>query len=188
MNTPVNSEAPAGDVQQPGVLRRLLTPDFIISSVLLVVFVAGLLASRNWPADSRLFPLMVTTFGIALALLRMGLSLRRAAPAVSAERRVVGDVELTDEDDEADQALEYVFERASRRDWTRALGSVAAFFLGLLLVGIIPTILVFTVLYLLIEARTSIVVAVVYAVVLGGALYAASEILNISLPPGLLLA
>jgi hypothetical protein len=168
-----------------GVPRRLLGADFLIALFLFVVFLAGFVAARDWPADSRLFPDMVTVAGMALAVLKMALALRPPAMKVDAGTRV-GDVQLTDEDDEEEEALEYVFSSASRRDWLGVLTWAAAFFAGLQIVGTVPTVLVFTVLYLLREARTSIVVAVVYAALLAGLLFGATELLGIGLPRGIL--
>jgi hypothetical protein len=177
----------ATTTEKAGVLRRLVSGDFILSTVLLVVFVAAFLGAREWPFDAKIFPMIVSGVGIALALLKMGLTLRppRATDTPVAANTVAG-VELTDEDEEADQELEYVFERATRMDWVRVLSWAAAFFLGLFLVGAIPTILVFTVLYLKFEAQSSWLVSVVYAGLLGGLLYAAQELLNILLPSGVL--
>ncbi len=179
-------EVAAGE--QRSVLRRLLSADLLISSVLLAVFVAAFVGAQDWPFESRMFPVMVTSAGAVLALLKMALSLRAPRSAAPAGHRQLGGVELTDEDEEDDQALEYVFERATRAEWLRVLAWLAGFFLALLLVGATATILVFTVLYLLVEARTTVVIAVVYAALLGGALYAARELLNIALPPGILLS
>jgi hypothetical protein len=173
---------------RPGLLRRLGSGDFILSAVLFVVFAAAFLGAREWPFDAKIFPMIVSGVGMALALLKMGLSLRPARAEIAQAAHTVAGVELTDEDEEADQELEYVFQRATRADWVRALSWAAAFFLGLFLVGAIPTILVFTVLYLRFEARTSWLVSVVYAALLGGVLYAAQEALDILLPSGVLFA
>ena len=170
------------------VLRRLVSGDFVLSTTLLVVFAAAFLGAREWPLDAKIFPMIVSGVGMGLALLKMGLSLRppRSTAAPTANR--VGGVELTDEDEEADQELEYVFQRASRKDWLRALSWAAAFFLGLFLVGAIPTILVFGVLYLRFEARTTWLISIVYAALLGGVLFAVQELLDIILPSGVLLS
>ncbi len=169
----------------PGLLQRLRSADFLISLFLLILFAAAFLAARDWPADSRLFPEMVTVTGMVLAVVKMVSALRPRPPVQAETRTRAGGVELTDEDDEADEALEYVFARASRRDWLRVLAWAAAFFLGLRIVGTVPTVLVFTVLYLLREARTTLLVAVVYAVLLAGLLYGATEALDIVLPRGI---
>jgi hypothetical protein len=152
------------------------------------VFAAAFLGAREWPFDARIFPMIVSGVGIVLALLKMGLSLRPARPDIAPSAHTVAGVELTDEDEEADQELEYVFQRASRADWARVLSWAAAFFLGMFLVGAIPTILVFTMLYLRLEARSSWLVSVVYAALLAGLLYAAQEALHILLPSGVLLS
>jgi hypothetical protein len=183
--------APTGTATTAGkstVLRRLGSGDFILSAVLLVVFAAAFLGAREWPFDAKIFPMIVSGVGMGLALLKMGMSLRPPRPTIAPAAHRVAGVELTDEDEESDQELEYVFQRASRRDWVRALSWAAAFFLGFFLVGAIPTILVFTVLYLRFEARTTWLISAVYAALLGGMLLAAQELLDIILPSGVLLS
>jgi hypothetical protein len=181
---PATPTAPTA--QRPSLLRRLGSGDFVVSAVLLVVFAAAFLGAREWSFDAKIFPMIVSGVGMVLALLKMGLSLRPARPEIAPSAPTVAGVELTDEDEEADQELEYVFQRASRADWVRVLSWTAAFFLSMFLVGAIPTILVFTVLYLRFEARASWLVAVVYAALLAGLLYAAQEALHILLPGGVL--
>jgi hypothetical protein len=171
--------------QESSLLRRIRSGDFVISTVLLVVFAATFLGAQDWPYDAKIFPILISSVGMALALLKMALSLRPPRTPATAGRRL-GDVELTDEDDEEDEALEYIFETASRTDWVRVLSWAGGFFLVFFLIGAIPAILAFTVLYLLFEARTTLWIAVAYAAALGGLLYAAREILNILLPAGIL--
>lgn len=171
-----------------GVLGRVVSADFIISAVLLLVFAAAFIAAQAWPFDAKIFPLIVSGLGMALALLKMVLALRPTRATAAPVAHTVAGVELTDEDDESDEALEYIFESATRADWIRVLGWAGGFFLAFFLVGAIPAILVFTVLYLRFEARTSWLVAVVYALVVSGLLYAVQELLNILLPSGILLS
>jgi hypothetical protein len=171
-----------------GVGRRVLSADFVLSAVLLVIFAAAFLGARAWPFDAKIFPMMVSGVGIVLVLLKMALALRPPRAAAAPVAHTVAGVELTDEDDEADEALEYIFETATRSDWLRVLAWAGGFFLAFFLVGAVPSILVFTLLYLRFEARSSWIVAAVYAAVLGGTLYAAQELLQILLPAGILLS
>ena len=181
--TNASSATPAS----PGSRRsRLLRGDFLLSAALLVVFVAAFLGARSWPFDAKIFPTIVSGVGVVLVLLKMVLMFRQPRVTAAPAAHSVGGVELTDEDEEADEALEYIFETASRADWARALGWGGGFFLAFLLVGAIPTVLAFTVLYLLIEARTTWLVSVLYALVLGGVLYGVQEFLAIRLPGGIL--
>jgi Tripartite tricarboxylate transporter TctB family len=173
-------------VERTTLLQRARSGDFILAVILLVVFVAAFVGAQEWAFDAKIFPMIVSGVGVVLALLKMALTLRPPRAPVEATGPRVAGVELKDEDEDADQELEYVFQRASRMDWVRALSWAAAFFLGLFLVGAIPTILVFTVLYLRFEARSTWVVSVVYALLLGGMLYAAQEVLHILLPGGIL--
>ncbi len=180
------ANAQTGAAPERTLLQRFASAHFLISIALLAVFVAAFIGAQEWPTNSKMFPIMVTSVGAALALLNVVLSLRAPRQhAASAGRQLAG-VTLTDEDDDEDEALEYVFARASRADWVRSLAWAGAFFVALLLIGAVPTIIGFTVLYLRLEARTSVLVAVLYAAVLGGLLFAAQELLDIILPPGLL--
>jgi hypothetical protein len=166
-------------------LRRRIGANLVISVVLLAVFIAVYVGAQEWPFRTRLFPVMVSVAGATLALVNILLVLFGPSGEAQAAHRIA-DVEIKDEDDEEDEALEYVFESASRREWFRVLSWVTAFFLGLYLLGAIVTIPVFTLLYLLLEARTTILVSAVYAGLLGGVVYGGREFLNITLPAGLL--
>jgi hypothetical protein len=166
--------------------HRVLSADFIVSGVLICVFAAAFIGAQDWPFDAKIFPLMISGVGMVLALVKMVLTLRPPRAEVGPTVPRVAGVELKDEDEDADAELEYVFERASRVDWVRALSWAGGFFLAFFLVGAIPTILVFTVLYLLFEARTTWLVSIAYAAVLGGLLFAAQELLHILLPGGVL--
>jgi hypothetical protein len=168
------------------VLRRAKNADFIISTVLLLVFVTAFLQAQEWPLRTKMFPVMVTSVGILLALWKMLVTLLPPKAEVSTAHYKVVDVELQDEDDETEQALEYVFESASRGEWVRALAWVGGFFIGLWLVGAVPAVLAFGISYLLVEARTKLLVAVTYPGILAGMLYATQQFLNISMPPGIL--
>jgi hypothetical protein len=172
--------------QWAGLFRRARSADLIISVVLLAVFVAVFFGAQDWPFRTRLFPVMVAAFGVTLALLNVIRILVGWGERGEATQRIA-DVEIKDEDDEELEALEYVFESASRSEWFRVLAWVAGFFVALYLLGAVVAIPVFTVLYLLVEARTTVVVAAVYAAVLGGLVYAAREMLSITLPAGTLL-
>jgi hypothetical protein len=169
-----------------GGLRRLLDADVIFSAVLFGIFLFAYLQAQDWPFRTRLFPTLVSTAGMALALLKIGTALfRRRRETIRHEHRI-GDVELSDEDEEADQELEYVFARSSRAEWSAALGWVVVFFVGLYFVGAILTVLAFTVVYLLFVAKSRWWVAGAYALLLAVALYGMQSVLGVSLPPGVL--
>lgn len=167
--------------------RRLQIADFFIALGMLVVFGGAFVGAQDWPTSARLFPTMVSSVGAVLALVKMVSSLRPRAEGPRTAAHVVGEVELTDEDDEADEALEYVFEHASRSQWLRVLAWLGGFFAALWLVGAIPTVIFFGVAYLLFEAKASVPVTLAYVGILAGSLYAVQALLSIRLPPGLLL-
>jgi hypothetical protein len=177
---------PGTAAEKTSLLHRVRSADFILSAVLFGVFAAAFVGAQDWPFDAKIFPMIISGIGMVLALGKMAVTLRpprvKVAPTV---HRVAG-VELKDEDEDADEELEYVFERATRTDWVRVLSWAGGFFLAFFLVGAIPTILVFTVVYLLFEARTTWLISIIYALVLGGTLLAAQELLHILLPGGVL--
>lgn len=178
--------AEPGTTAKTTLLHRARNADFVLSVVLFGVFASAFVGAQDWPFDAKIFPMIISGIGMVLALGKMAVTLRpprvKVAPTV---HRVAG-VELKDEDEDADEELEYVFERATRTDWVRVLSWAGGFFLAFFLVGAIPTILVFTVVYLLFEARTTWLISIIYALVLGGTLLAAQELLHILLPGGVL--
>lgn len=182
--SPADSQdgAPKGD----SPLRRARSADVLISVVLLAVFTAVFIGAQEWPFRTRLFPLLVAAGGIAMSALNILVVLFRPQHKAAPVHKVAG-VELKDEDEEEDEALEYVFESASKSDWARVLAWVAAFFVLLYLVGALFTVPAFALAYLLVEARTTVLVSVVYAALLGALLFAGRELLQMSLPSGALL-
>jgi Kef-type K+ transport system membrane component KefB len=169
------------------VLRRVRSADVLISVVLLAVFIAVFIGAQEWPFRTRLFPVLVAGGGIAMSVLNILLALLRPHRKSATVHKLAG-VELKDEDEEEDEALEYVFESASKSDWARVLAWVAAFFVLMYLVGALFTVPAFALVYLVLEARTTVLVSVVYAALLGALLFAGRELLQMSLPAGALLA
>lgn len=180
------SDSQDGAAKADSLLRRARSADVVISVVLLAVFIAVFIGAQEWPFRTRLFPLLVAGGGIAMCALNILVALFRPQRKPATAHRV-GRVELKDEDDEEDEALEYVFESASRSDWARVLAWVAGFFVLLYLVGALFTVPAFALVYLLLEARTTVLVSVVYAALLAALLFAGRELLQMSLPTGALL-
>jgi hypothetical protein len=181
------ADSEGGAAKADSLLRRARSADVLISVVLLVVFAAVFVGAQEWPFRTRLFPLLVAGGGMAMSVLNILVALFRSRRTAATAHSIAG-VELKDEDDEEDEALEYVFESASRSDWARVLAWVGAFFVLLYLVGALFTVAAFALVYLLVEARTTVLVSVVYAAALAALLFAGRELLHMSLPAGALLA
>ncbi|MGY1815121.1 tripartite tricarboxylate transporter TctB family protein [Blastococcus sp. SYSU D00820] len=164
---------------------RFPVADAVISVVLAAVFTAALLTAMEWGERAGLFPRIVTTAGLVLSVLHLLLVLARwalRAPAAAAPPAV----RTGDEEEDVDD-VEYIFATAGTGAWLRSLAWVAAFFVGLYVVGLLVTAPVFALLYLRFSARTSWLVSGVYAVVTAALLYGVFELaLELPTPPGLL--
>lgn len=160
--------------------RRLPLADLLLTLGLLAVFVVAFLTARAWSFETGVFPRMVTALGAVLALLHL---------VVLVARRSVPDLRAHGEDAEIEAVdVEYVFERAGARAWLRNLAWIGGFFLLLYLAGIFVAAPVFTISYLRLEARTSWLLSLVYAVVVGAMLYLSFVLfLDLPTPPGLLM-
>jgi Tripartite tricarboxylate transporter TctB family len=107
---------------------------------------------------------------------RPRLEFRRGAPRALKEEMAAED-ELID-----------VFATASRRQWVSAFGSMAAFFVMLWLLGVLVTVPLFAVIYLLVASRESPVLACSYALGCWAFVYGLfDQLLHVPLPCGVLL-
>ncbi|SOC49506.1 Tripartite tricarboxylate transporter TctB family protein [Blastococcus aggregatus] len=178
-DTPAGT-APAAPTARQKTEHRLPVVDIVISLGLAALFGNAFWIATEWSERAGLFPRMVTLLGVALALLHVVMLLlraRRAVPVV--ESRV-------DADDEAEGDVEYVFAHAGGRVWAGSLAWVAAFFVGLYVVGLFVTAPLFAFTYLKLSVRRSWVFSLVYAAVVFAVLYLAFEVaLQLQVPPGL---
>lgn len=181
----------------------------LISAGLLAIFIAAFVGASSWPTTTGLYPRVVSVAGIVLAAAALVGALRGSRPAApeptaagddagpegSAPAATPLDVAdghradeiRADEDDADEHEADYVFAHAGARAWTGAVAWIAAFAIGLFVLGLYATILVFTIAYLRFSARTSWVLAVVYAVVAAGVLYLGAGLaLHVPVPEGLL--
>jgi hypothetical protein len=165
--------------RKPG--RRLPVVDTVISLGLALMFANAFWIATGWSERAGLFPRMVTAFGLALSLLHVVMLLlraRRAAPVAH---------ERVDADDEAEGDVEYVFAHAGGRAWATSLGWVAAFFVGLYVVGLFVIAPLFAFCYLKFSVRRTWLFSTVYAVAVFAVLYLAFEVaLQLQVPSGLL--
>jgi hypothetical protein len=171
--------------------------DTVIAAALLGIFVFVAVEALSFPTRSRLAPLTLAGLGIVFCCLKLGqvvvanVRARRTAlvpvPVPVATTAARDDEVVVGDDEDDDPSLDYAFQKASRTAWSRSLGWIAAFFVGVWVVGIYPVIPVFSVLYLTIEGRVRLRWAVLAAVITGTILYGVfGFLLNLQVPDGLL--
>jgi hypothetical protein len=157
--------------------------DLVITLALIALFGWALSSSMEWSVRAALFPRMVTTFGLALALLHLVLLLVRRRSGTSADTGH-GLVPISDPEDDP---LDYAFSTAGRRAWTVSLAWIAAFFVGLYVLGVFVTAPLFALAYLRVTVGSSWRLSVTYAAVVGVLLYVVFELLlTVPTPDGVL--
>jgi hypothetical protein len=179
---PATATASGPAAAQPATRRQLPVVDIVLSLGLAALFANAFWIATEWSVRAGLFPRMVTGLGLILSLLHVALLLLRArTPVPVVEERV-------DADDEAEGDVEYVFAHASGRAWAGSLAWIAAFFVGLYVVGLFVIAPLFALTYLRFSVRRSWVFSVAYAAVTFAVLYLAFEVaLQLPVPPGLFL-
>ncbi|WP_077488172.1 tripartite tricarboxylate transporter TctB family protein [Sinomonas mesophila] len=161
--------------------RRVNKPDLIITSVLLVVFVAAYLMATGWKELAAYFPLGVSGAG-AIASASFLVRVLFFPPKPDAPKTDVPESAKS----MAEQEYEF-FKNLTSRDWISSICWLGGFFIALAIFGIYVAMAAFTVAYLRFQADKSWLFAAIYAVVLGGVIYGAFEIiLKLPLPGGLL--
>ncbi|MBA2451241.1 MAG: tripartite tricarboxylate transporter TctB family protein [Chloroflexi bacterium] len=167
--------------------RRWQRADLAITVGFLVLFVLALVQARAWPFRTSLFPTIISSFVIAILVLKLVLDLSAAARrAPAAVAPTVGG--LVEEEEAAAAKLEDVFETAPRAVWLSALVWMAAFFVLLWAVGILITLPLFAFVYLLRVSRESVPLAAGYAAGAWLFIYALfDQALHVPLPTGALL-
>lgn len=157
--------------------------DLVTSAALSALFIYALVAALEWSESARLFPLGISLVGAGLsATFFLATCLRRKSQLRESS---APPLQLADNDEDSLEATD-VFSTADRRTWTVSLAYLGGFFLALFAIGLYPTALLFTVLYLRFQGRGSWLFSTIYAVVLTGVLYAVFGLaLQLPVPPGL---
>ncbi len=169
----------------------------VICAALILVFGWGLAEATGWSLRAALYPRLVSTAGLVLTLVQLVVGLRaRRAPAQAqdleeetqrapAGRQLAG-VTVLDDEEAAEQDVEYVFANAGPKAWRETLLWVALFFVGLFVFGLYVVVPLFCLAYLRLVARSSWLVAAVYAAVALVALYVPlTYLLRVPVPEGL---
>ncbi|MDE8670500.1 tripartite tricarboxylate transporter TctB family protein [Pseudarthrobacter sp. H3Y2-7] len=161
--------------------RHVHKPDLIITSVLLVVFVAAFLMATGWRDLAAYFPLGVSGVGV-VASASLLLRVLFFPPKPAAPKTNVPEAAKS----VAEQEYEF-FKNLSTRDWVTSLGWLGGFFVALSVFGIYLAMVAFTVGYLRFQTAKSWWFAAIYAALLGGVIYVVFAIaLKLPLPGGLL--
>jgi hypothetical protein len=167
--------------------RRLsLDPDTCISGVLLLVFLAGFLLARQWGFRATLVPSLVCGLGVGLTALHLVFLQVRRKRATPATAPATVPETTPEETQQISPDAEEVFATAGAAAWRANLGWLACFFVLLYLIGLVPTVVLFTLAYLKVSAAASWRFAVCYAVGLGLVLwFLLVQVLAIPIPEGL---
>jgi hypothetical protein len=169
--------------EQPPVLepeRRAAIDwgDVSITVALLLTFVAAFITARQWEAIAALFPQVATGIGAVLSAFFLARAL--FFPRSSAETPVqqaatfdplVAAAEAEEQGSDQSESERAFFASLSLRDWAVSLAFFGAFFVSLYVLGLYITSVLFTVAYLKLQAKSSWLFSVIYAVVLTAALY-----------------
>jgi hypothetical protein len=160
----------------------------VIATGLIAVFGAAFIGAWSWPTETGLYPRVVSAGGIVLAVVFLVGTLFGSRTPDTAALRVEPPAKTGPADDDpAEHDADYVFAHATSHEWLAALGWVAAFFGGLIVIGLYLTVLVFTLAYLRISARAGWVLTISYAGIASGVLYVgAGLLLHVPVPDGLL--
>ena len=154
--------------------------DLPITLGFLAVGVWVVFQALGWPFRTGVFPLIIGSLLVGLAVMKLGAFSVRVRRATTVED---GGVPA-----EGHADLPEVFATASRGDWTVAVGWMAGFFLMWWLLGALVTVPLFAILYLLAVARRSPLLAGCYALVSWMFVYGLFDrVLHIPLPAGALL-
>lgn len=175
--------------------RGFSLPDLAITLAFLFLFgwVIWQTQMWRWPFRAALFPTITATVMLALVVLKLVLdtlnSRRQVTPApvpllAPATLDATGQgVALVEEDEAAEAELEDIFATAPGPVWRQAIGWMAVFFGMVWVFGMMITVPLFALTYLLIAGREKPIVAIIYAVVSWLFVFGLfDKVLNIPLP------
>lgn len=159
---------------------RVHLPDLVAGVMLAVVFGIAFVIALGWSGKAAIFPLGVSGLGTVLGLAFVIRSLRSGGRRPTAQLSSLGD-----NDEDTDDALEYAFGTADRREWAVALGCFAGFFVALYVLGLYLAAPLFTLIYLRWQAGRGWTFSIVYTAILFAVLYGAfSLVLQLPVPAG----
>jgi hypothetical protein len=164
--------------------------EWLITLALLALMVMAFMATSRWPRNAAMFPAIVTGLAASLLALKLVLMFVRRLLAGPVLERITGrprrkqlpsDLEMANPPDTS------VFATTPVGTWIETLVWLVIFFALLVVGGILPTLVVFSIGYLLIVARKSVWFAVAYAAVLVGSVHLLFvQLLSLRLPQGML--
>jgi TctA family transporter len=148
---PVHAQADdrAASPTPPGPSPARPVADIVIAALFAIAGAVVVLQARTWPFRTSIFPLTIGGLLLVLGLLTLAAVLRRKPRPT--------------EPGASESEPPELLKTASRREWLSACGWMAAFFVMLWALGALVTVPLFTVLYLLIVSRRSLILTGVYA-------------------------
>lgn len=165
-------------VPQPERRAAIDWGDVSITVALLLIFVAAFITARQWEAIAALFPQVATGIGAVLSAIFLGRALffPRSGAETSIQQGATFDplaaaAEAEEQGSDQSESERAFFASLSLRDWAISLAFFGAFFVSLYVLGLYITSVLFTVTYLKLQAKSSWLFSVIYAVVLTAALY-----------------
>jgi len=164
--------------------------EWLITLATLALMVAAFMATSKWPRNAAMFPSMVSGFAAALLTLKIVVMAIRRLLAGPLLERITGRPRrrpLPSDRLLSEPANTSVFATTPVGTWIETLVWLAIFFALLVVAGILPTLVVFSIGYLLIVAKRSLWFALAYACVLVGSVYLLFvQLLSLRLPQGML--
>ncbi len=157
--------------------------DLLLTLGLAALFAWALWASLSWPFEAAVFPRIVTSVGLALAMLHLlVLALQKLRPPVDS----VPQTRSADDDAMEMQELEYEFAHAGKRAWLVSLSWIAGFFVAVYVVGLFIAATIFALCYLRLSGKRSWWMSVTYALITALVLYFFFDAtLHLSMPLGI---
>lgn len=134
-------------------------PQVIFSAALVAIFAWAVLEAQSWPLRTRFFPMIVGVSMLALALVQLGRDLLRRVPAGGAGAAARPDRGKTPEGPSQGQTgtqpaevadvagTEAVLARVSLRETAVAAAQLLSFFVVMAVLGFLPAIVLYTVVY-----------------------------------------
>ena len=144
--------------------------DVVVCLALVALFAAALVAAQGFRAQARLFPVSIAVAGLGFALLQLVLELRRTTTPPIRDAPVVP-FTSEDTDDEEGPSPEEISPATRTRRTFIVFGWVLLFTASAWLIGFMPSVPLYMLAYLRIDARESWRTSVAFAVAAGAFFY-----------------
>lgn len=164
--------------------------EWLITVAALALMIGAYMATFDWPRNAAVFPGIVSGFAAILLAIKLVVMVARRLLTGPRLERITGRKRGTPLPSEAvlsEPPDGGVFANTPVATWIETLVCLVIFFTLLVVVGILPTLALFCIGYLIVVAKKSLWFALVYAAVLIGAVYLLFvTLLSLRLPQGML--